>query len=173
MSSLRLTVMICICFLACIGCKNIDGNSNNKVYRSNLLTALKQFKNRLDAKDADSLSTVLPKQIIQGSNFETKDVVNTCKDFFAHLDINHLNTSDTISSEIVKKGSPCLERFTIIVAADSITFEYNMDKNPDYKINENDTADELDQSSLCEHITWYNFKLIKGKLKLTSLGGAD
>jgi hypothetical protein len=170
---MRLTVMICICLLSCIGCKNNDENSRNRVDRSSLVTALKQFKNALNAKDSNSLRAFLPQQIIQDNYFETKDVINTCTVFFEHLDINRLKTSDTISSKIVKKANPCLENFAISVVADSLTFEYKMDINPDYKITEKDVAEELDQSSLCEHITWYNFKVIHGKLKLTSLGGAD
>lgn len=170
---MRLKVMIWICFLSCTGCKNNDENNRNSVDRINLVTALKQFKNDLNAKDSNSLRAFLPQQIIQDNYFETKDVINTCKRFFEHLDINRLKTSDTISSKIVKKANPCLENFAISVVADSLTFEYKMDKNPEYKITEKDVAEELDQSSLCEHITWYNFKMIQGKLKLTSLGGAD
>ena len=165
--------MICICLLSGIGCKNSSDHSRHTVDRSNLVAALTDFKNAINANDSDRVNTFLPKQIIQDNYFETKDVINTCKEFFEHLDFYRLKTSDTISNKIVKKENPCLENFAIIVAADSITFEYKMDKNPDYKITGKDKADELDQSSLCEHITWYNFKVIQGKLKLTSLGGAD
>jgi hypothetical protein len=170
---IRLVVVICICLLSGIGCKNSREHGGNTGDRSNLVTALKEFKNAVNEKDLASVHIFLPKKIIQDNYFETKDVINSCKGFFEHLDINRLMTSDTISSKIVKKGSPCLENFAIIVAADSITFEYKMDENPDYKMTEKDIVDELDQSSLCEHVIWYNFKVIQGKLKLTSLGGAD
>ncbi|MBC7553473.1 MAG: hypothetical protein H7257_05800 [Taibaiella sp.] len=170
---MRLKVMICICLLFGIGCKNTRELSRNTVDRSILLAALNDFKNAVNAKDSGSIHTFLPNQIIQDNYFETKDVINTCKGFFEHLDINRLKTSDTILSKNVEKGSPCLENFAIIVVADSVTLAYKMDKNPDYKMTEKDIAEELDHSSLCEHMTWYNFKVIQGKLKLTSLGGAD
>jgi hypothetical protein len=170
---MRLIAMICVLLLVIVGCKNNDEETHTTFDRRLLLVALNDFKNAVNANDSDRIHAFIPKLIIQDNSFETKDVINTSKGFFEHLDINLLKTSDTISSKILTNGSPCLEKFAIIVAADSITFEYKIDKNPDYKITEKDKADELDQSSLCEHITWYNFKVIHGKLKLTSLSGAD
>jgi len=98
--------MICICLLSGTGCKNSSDHSRHTVDRSNLVAALKEFKNAINAKDSDRVHTFLPKQIIQDNYFETKDVINTCKGFFEHLDFYRLKTSDTISSKIVKKESP-------------------------------------------------------------------
>lgn len=169
----RASLVVCICLLTAFGCKNSSEHNRSSVDRSKLVAALNEFKNTLHTNDSNRVYSYLPKKIIQDSYFETDDVINSCKDFFDHLEIDLLKSSDTISSRIISTESPCKEIFVIAVGKDSISFEYRMDKNPDYKMTEKDVADELDQSSLCEHITWYNFKMIQGKLKLTSLGGAD
>lgn len=170
---MRHRAMICVFLLVSMSCKNAVNKTLTKHERRDLVLSLNKFKNAIYSGNSDSINTFIPKQILRDHNFETNDVVTNCIGFFEHIDINGLNTSDSISGRNSKKEKPCMESFSIFVAADSVTFAFKMEANPNYIMTQKDLDDELDQSSLCEHIIWYNFKIVQGKLILTSLGGAD
>ena len=161
------------CLLLCTGCNSSSERSEQKMDRSRWVAALKEMKRVVDANDAAGIRQYFPQQTIKDSYMEYAEVVGACKGFLAQLEIAKLQSGDSVGRMIVQKESPCREKYTIVIAADSVTFAYVMDKNPDYKKPQQNTEDEIDQSSLCEHMQWYHFRLVDGQLKLTSLGGAD
>ncbi len=141
--------------------------------RSTCVAALKEMKHAMDINDSNAIVRHFPRRTVEYSYMEYREVVGTCKEILARLDIAKLQDGDTVTRSIMTSKSPCMEKYSITIDADSLKFTDVMDKKTEYKMPQQDTEDEIDPSSLCEHMQWYHFRLVNGHLILTSLGGAD
>jgi hypothetical protein len=101
-------------------------------------------------------------------------ILNSLSSFFLNLTPETLESNDTVSKQLILKSEPCMNQYSIILEDDStVVYELKMGINKQYRLTKADIDDDMDLSSLCEHITWWRFKLRNGRLRFDSLDGAD
>ncbi len=143
--------------------------------RKTTITAITRLKNTLASNDAHEIFKYLPQEKLKEAHVDDyRDVVRTFGMLFANMDINALADHDTISKTVQTKGEPCQVSYSICTnASDTIVFNIFQGVSPEYAATSDTTADGIDLSSYCEHMTWYHFRLVNGRPQLVHIGGAD
>lgn len=156
-----------------LSCNNGNKEINKVTYRVVQLKAINDFKHAIKVNDTLKIQACLPRRTLEENYFESGAAVEFFSHLFEHVDIDRLEDPESVSKTIVTQNNHCAERFAIRIIGDSITFEDRSEQNPEYKMNQQEIADDFDQSFYCEHVVWFNFKVDKGQLKLSSVSGAD
>jgi hypothetical protein len=170
---MRLIKFASVLSIVFVSCKNGNEEINKVTHRAVQLNAINDFKHAIKVNDTLKIQACLPRHTLEENYFESGVAVQIFIHLFEHLDIDRLKDTESISKTIVTQNNHCAERYVISFIGDSITFEDRSEQNPEYKITQQEIADDFDQSSYCEHVVWFNFKVDKGKLKLSSVSGAD